>query len=550
MTTIAAGQSGSYTFTELSNVTVSLDSGEHALVVVLSSAGDHLFSDRASSTKTIGPFPTGAVLTVTADGAAVDYAVSTAKADGNFASYTGKEAVSYATDPITGLDVLDAGSLIPVAGAVAKLINDKRTFVLGPGDSRQAVIGGSGPLSTTAAHWFAWASALNGANMRHVANYGISGKRSDEYLATNFAASLTAPGYWYVFNSPAINDIAQAPAPYTTLDGVAITLTNVAEYVAGRILTAAITARAAGYQVVITSEPGSNTCTQAQCTAVYELNQRLKEICQTYGFLYFDIASVLWNPGASATTISFKTGYTLEGTHLTHLGAYYAGKAFAALIGKFIPAAYILPSNKSDVLATNARQLIQNPLFTTLTGGASSGVTLTGNVPANWTLGNTAGAGTSVTITSAANADGYGNDVTLTITAGAADTVTFQQAGISGAGNANWLITDIMQSGVQMDVAAGSSNFVSYWQQGIATVEGPTQNNFVLYSGVASGLGPGPAEAYTLTYAAKPAAAPLTAGGALGTRSFIAPYLKLVFTAAGSATITLRRPFWDKRFAL
>lgn len=110
MTTIAAGQSGSYTFTELSNVTVSLDSGEHALVVVLSSAGDQLFSDRASSTKTIGPFPTGAVLTVTADGAAVDYAVSTAKADGNFASYTGKEAVSYATDPLTGLDVLDAGS--------------------------------------------------------------------------------------------------------------------------------------------------------------------------------------------------------------------------------------------------------------------------------------------------------------------------------------------------------------------------------------------------------------------------------------------------------
>lgn len=110
MTTIAAGQSGSYTFTELSNVTVSLDSGEHALVVVLSSAGDQLFSDRVSSTKTIGPFPTGAVLTVTADGAAVDYAASTAKADGNFASYTGKEAVSYATDPITGLDVLDAGS--------------------------------------------------------------------------------------------------------------------------------------------------------------------------------------------------------------------------------------------------------------------------------------------------------------------------------------------------------------------------------------------------------------------------------------------------------
>ena len=46
MTTIAAGQSGSYTFTELSNVTVSLDSGERALVVVLSGAGDQLFSDQ------------------------------------------------------------------------------------------------------------------------------------------------------------------------------------------------------------------------------------------------------------------------------------------------------------------------------------------------------------------------------------------------------------------------------------------------------------------------------------------------------------------------
>ena len=131
MTTIAAGQSGSYTFTELSNVTVSLDSGERALVVVLSGAGDQLFSDRVSSTKTIGPFPTGAVLTVTADGAAVDYAVSTAKADGNFASYTGKEAVSYATDPITGLDVLDAGSQGVVLAATGPDPTYKTFVVIG-----------------------------------------------------------------------------------------------------------------------------------------------------------------------------------------------------------------------------------------------------------------------------------------------------------------------------------------------------------------------------------------------------------------------------------
>ena len=75
MTTVAAGATGTFTFTSPSTVALTVTPGFRATASVVSSAGSRLFSDSIGSTRSIGPFPTGAVLTIEAGGQAVDYVV-------------------------------------------------------------------------------------------------------------------------------------------------------------------------------------------------------------------------------------------------------------------------------------------------------------------------------------------------------------------------------------------------------------------------------------------------------------------------------------------
>lgn len=97
MTTIAAGATGTYTFIAPSNVSIDLGANERAIVTVLSSAGKRLYGDRLSSSRVIGPFPAAAVMSITADGAAIDYAVMPAQATASVQSYTGEGAAPLTT---------------------------------------------------------------------------------------------------------------------------------------------------------------------------------------------------------------------------------------------------------------------------------------------------------------------------------------------------------------------------------------------------------------------------------------------------------------------
>lgn len=74
MTTVNAGETGTYTFTATSMVSVDLAPNERALVEVRRN-GAVVYGGRLTSSRVIGPFLIGDGLRITADGPAIDYTV-------------------------------------------------------------------------------------------------------------------------------------------------------------------------------------------------------------------------------------------------------------------------------------------------------------------------------------------------------------------------------------------------------------------------------------------------------------------------------------------
>jgi len=74
MPTVAAGSTASHTFTAPATVVITFDPNEEAVVAV-SRGGRPLFGQRMATSRSVGPFQTGDVLTLTASRGAVDYEV-------------------------------------------------------------------------------------------------------------------------------------------------------------------------------------------------------------------------------------------------------------------------------------------------------------------------------------------------------------------------------------------------------------------------------------------------------------------------------------------
>ena len=419
---------------------------------------------------------------------------------------------------------------------------DIRSFVH-IGDSRTAQIYLTGTYKSSV-HWFNAANALMGQSMKIAGNFGISAKRTDEYFNANLLSALATNAGWLVIGMPAVNDIAQAATPYVNQNGVTVNLSNVAQVAFANIAAAALMALSAGKRVIINAEPGGTSMTPAMVGQVFELNQRLREFCEnTAGCHFLDLASVSWNPTNSATALAFKTGYSLDGTHYSTLGAYYQGKAFKAFIQSFVPPFEQACANVAEVSGTWSSALLLNPLFQTLTGGTiSGGIALSsGSVPANMTV--TGAATSSVAITSAPEPNGFGNTVTFTITGSAADTVMIQW---NAPSSSLWSLTDIFQGGVTASVAAGSSNAAIMFCNQINTDKGTLEQYDMYCARGGSTTGSGPTEAYSYTLASAPSG--VMAGST--SKGYLAPRLYVVLNAAGNATVTLSRAWFRKRYSL
>lgn len=405
-------------------------------------------------------------------------------------------------------------------------------------------------LSINGQHYFAWANAILGQPLQVVANFGISGVRSDQYIATNGAAAIASPSQWVHVGPPAVNDITQALSPtYTTVGspyfsgGTTVTMANVASVVAGQIKAYCLACVAEGKKVLLSTEHGSTSFTSAQTAAVFQINEYLRYISLTYPNIYlWDGAKDYWNPTGSSTAISFRAGYSGDGIHSIIPGGYAMGVSLASFLGTslYSPNDYTA-SNLADTPATNAQSLIDNGLFTTLTGGSVTGglVLTSGTIPANWQM---AGAATSsVVVTSGANAKGYGNDLTLAITAGAADSITFSHNSFGGTITVN----DKVSAGVEVQVTAGSSNFAPWQSVTMSSPQG-SPNYYCLYGARSASIGSGPTTAYTVTLYN-----PYGGFAKNSTSITLAKHLiNFDFAAAGSATVTLRRAVVRKQLAI
>lgn len=421
------------------------------------------------------------------------------------------------------------------------LVGDSRSSQ--QGTSYTTINGQFTPFAKTSQGWLPVAAAL--ANQRYIfgQDFGVSGLRSDQYTTPAIMANvLASPSGWVMVGPGGVNDISQSTTGFTNVNGVSVTTANVALVAAQNIVAACNQIVAKGKKVILVAEPGSTTFSTANIASMFELNQRLWAYAQaTPDVYYWSYADAVYNANSSGTAIAFKTNFSVDGTHLSTQGSFAAAASFnTAFQNFFSPIDYAI-DNIADTNTTNPRQLIVNPLFTTLTGGANTNITLTsGTVPSGWTIFST-NASTAVTITSAAEANGNGNAITLALTTTGADTVRFYPTAVA---NSLWTLNDTFQAGMNVTVASGASNANLYMSCEAVTNVGNNQQ-FDLYSGFTSN-GAFPATAQTLQLLTLPR--PVLPGST--SQSFIIPArLYVPFSAAGSMTVTLSRAFCNRTFS-
>lgn len=478
-----------------------------------------------------GPYATDGVIRLTAsvrDGAYEVSQIPQRSASGNISS----ETVDL-FDPATGrwLGVIDkAGNEQYILQPAYPIANGFSMI----GDSRTADLTLSGGINSR--NWFNWACAYYKQAPQLVGNYGVSGNRTDQYLTNgNFETALTDGSAFLIFGFPAVNDISQSGAGYTDTFGRAVTVSNVATYALGNLITYAKRASAAGKKVVMLTEPGAASLAANQVAAVHDFNRRLKQrIAEVPGAVLYDPCPRLWNTTSSTTLIAFRTNYSGDGTHNQQMAARVVGADFAAnVLPSLLPKVDTAPANISDSVSNGTGQLFRNPLFSTLTGGTTgSNITVSsGTVPANCSVSGSASAGLTVTITSTANAGGYGNDVTFAFTSTGA---------VSGrvdmlVQTADWSLIDIVQGHVEMDVDSGGVNVTGINVDMYIQTDAGTKDWWAMYAGAS---GPASTAGDTGLVFRSPMASVLSGSTS---KTDMKLRISVVFSAAGSQTITLRR---------
>jgi hypothetical protein len=432
----------------------------------------------------------------------------------------------------------------PQSGASSSLLANTFDFI---GDSRsEALHSAAGGLGHGLAsnHWFTWLRAQNLGKYKLGLVLGISGKTTDQYINTNLSQALASKSGWLVFDKPCVNDLsAQANSgvfPYTDTNGTTITQTNVGTQAALKVIAAAEKARAVGKKILITAEPGSTGLTQASTLGqAFIVSDLLKAYADaTPGVYFYDPRPVIYAPTSSAIAVAFKSGYSSDGTHAFPAMSFAEAAAVKTLLDPHVTGGDYGPAHIADVNATYTRQMWPNPLFNTLTGGTRTTIGGTGSVPSGLTISGAASS--TCNITSAANANGFGNDVTFTLTSTGADTFRMVFAPPS---NTLWTLSSYLDFSVDMDVAAGASNAtVPMLLHTVGAQVNSVNTSFNVYDLCApAATWLCPTSAYSARLHAGPTQA-LTVMPGAASQWFIQPNIYVTFAGAGSLTFTLRRP--------
>ncbi|MGQ0595849.1 hypothetical protein [Aquabacterium sp.] len=406
------------------------------------------------------------------------------------------------------------------------------------GDSRTADLL-INPQGKTAKNWFNWACAYYKQVPQLVACYGVSQKRTDEYLTNgNLEKAIADSSGTVIFGYPAVNDLGGSVPGYTDTYGRAVTVANVAALASGNLIRAVMRVIAEGKRAIVLLEPGSNAHNTDQVGATHEFNRLVRDaLMPVKGVTVYNPCPVLWASDgipANAGKIAFKAGYMADGqTHCGPKGGKAVGKDFATkVLPSLLPLVDTSVGHSGDCITYGVGQLFTNPLLinTTPAGTNTANISVSGDaLPSFIKLGASVAGLVTAVASVTTNADGYGKDLTLTFTASAAVSgyVDFTLANPA----ADWVLTDQIQAGVDVDLAAGATNTALTYELQLNDNTG-TASCYDLYSTDPWG---GTAESLCLRSLKShwnPAAT---------VKGWVLSRLHVIFTAAGTATITVRR---------
>lgn len=370
--------------------------------------------------------------------------------------------------------------------------------------------------------------------------YGKSGDRTDQFFAR--LDPIIASRVGVLLLQGGINNIGQVSADgvffYThVVTGEKVTLANVAEVTARDLIQISERARLAGIKVVIENEVGGNTIVNEKVAALYELRARIANYAlSTPGVYLHDAFPAVMQTGS---TIAYKANYSYDGIHINSRGAYIWAKSLARIFDRIVPENSIpLVYSAAEVRTNGRRQILNNPIFATTTGG-TVGTGVSGTAPSGYSATMQGNAGT-MTVGTAANANGVGNYVSMDITfSGAGQIARLDQSfdPSSGAWNTALAVGETYQMVAQVEILGNPDNLSAvYGYFGANTGSGgTTMDNMSLYS-IGNATNQGPNEPAVLTLATRP----FTLPAAVGAGPFAVVGVRAISSASSSTPVSIR----------
>jgi lysophospholipase L1-like esterase len=240
--------------------------------------------------------------------------------------------------------------------------------------------------------WHAWASIYTNSQLMIGGIYATSGFTVSQVLATEVPLAIASPNSMCVVMCGR-NDVIQ---------GIDIANITIPAFIMifNKLLMAGI------LPVVCTMSAQGNSGSSTQRIAEHTLNNWLRYYARSQGLPFVDLHAVTVDP----TTGDWLSGYNVDVSHPTTLGASAMGKALVAGLQKWVSPT--LPTIAEEQLAVGlTNNILGNSLFYTLTGGSvpsdftavsagTSSITtnplVTGNV---WHISNSGSYTKAVTLT-------------------------------------------------------------------------------------------------------------------------------------------------------
>lgn len=429
----------------------------------------------------------------------------------------------------TANGILDASAVNEI---VAGGFTPRKQTIVPVGDSytaRTSTITSTQAVFNNHAH-FNWFQIYTGFQFEFLNNAGVDGQRTDQIYARLDSDVFAYDPAW-VMDVSGLNDIIQNVAEATIITNKTL---MVEAYLKKNVRPILAT--------IPPSDANTTTVTAAQMIKRQNINRWIRRLPFIYpGVIVADIERVLIDAtstsGYAKANVLANAGGADSGVHLTTWGAQLAGKCLADAVASAVRIVDDGPVSAAFTYDVNSssKNIAMNPLF--LSSGGTAGTGASGTIAQGMTIGSTAGTPTSV-CTLDARSDGFGNDQSAAITAGASgDIVRLRQTGLLTRAS----VGDVLRAAVSVKLES-AVNVKAVWLH----LEGQTSATYreARIGSIQSGINTAYIKALdNFSGRLKTANVPLSDGVSIAS---IAWNVYVEFMGAGSATVRIGRASVDK----